>query len=473
MTRSWSLRLRLTLVSLAIAAVAVAIAIALLLFVLERSLLDELDESLAQQVSDAAEETELFGSEGIFLSGDPRVVSAVFDQAGNALVSPLFEEIDPADILASLVGTSAEGGTPVDEPIEIALPLEGFERSRALTTTFSVEGVADFVDDDGEVFEGVEGEQGFVFVARSRASVDETVRRVTIAALPIGIGLALSVGLLTWLLTGRSLRPVERIRREVDAIGSTSELARRVPLTGRGDEIDDLAHTMNEMLGRLEAGQEQQSRFVSDAAHELRSPVASMIAQLDVELAHPDPALWEETAGHLRDDAGRLERLIDDLLALARSEASADRTAAVRVPFGELVVDVAGSVHVDGVHVDTSGVGPAEVSGSADQLRRIVVNLVTNAQRHASTTVDIGLVSTNGVARLTIDDDGDGVAVDDRQRIFDRFVRLDASRSRDAGGSGLGLALVRELVVAHGGRVGVTDAPRGGARFVVELPVES
>ena len=463
MNRSWSLRLRLTLASLAIAAVAVAIAIALLLFVLERSLIDELDESLTQLVSDAAEETELFGSDGIFLSGDPRVVSAVFDQSGQALASPLFDDIEPADILQSLVGTPAEGGTPLEEPIEIALPLDGFERSRVLTTAFG----EDFVDDDGVIFEGFE--QGFVFVARSRQSVDDTVRRVTFAAIPIGLGLALSVGLLTWLLTGRSLRPVDRIRREVDAIGSTSELARRVPLTGRGDEIDDLALTMNQMLARLEAGQEQQTRFVSDAAHELRSPVASMIAQLDVELAHPDPALWEETAGHLRDDAGRLERLIDDLLALARSEANVERGGLARVALRDLVLDVVASTSVEGVVVDTSGVEPAVVAGSADQLRRVIVNLLANARRHATAQVRVAVTSKEGLVRLTIDDDGDGVAVDDRQRIFDRFVRLDASRSRDAGGSGLGLALVRELVVAHDWRVGVTDAPSGGARFVVEL----
>jgi signal transduction histidine kinase len=295
-----------------------------------------------------------------------------------------------------------------------------------------------------------------------RGTVD-TFGAVIVVAVPV---LILLLALLTWVVVGRVLRPVERIRSRVAGIGA-EELDRRVPTPGTDDEVGRLAATMNRMLDRLERSVERQRQFVSDASHELRSPIASIRTQLEVAQAHPDRADWDEVASGVLEESGRMERLVDDLLTLAR----ADEGVLQRV--GE--VDVAELMlseieRIDDLEVDGSAVGRAVVQGDALALRRVFRNLLDNARRHARYRISLSLAEEGREVIAVVEDDGAGVAEEDRERIFERFTRLSEGRARDAGGAGLGLAVVREVLAAHRGTVAVEQGPLGGARFVVRLP---
>jgi signal transduction histidine kinase len=244
-----------------------------------------------------------------------------------------------------------------------------------------------------------------------------------------------------------------------------------VPEPPADDEIGRLARTMNQMLGRLEMFTERQRRFVADASHEMQSPIASTRAELEIATAHPEATDWVATAAELLEDNLRMERLVQDLLYLARAEDPMRAVAPSRLDLDDIVFAEAARVRSRSrVLVDTSRVSAAEVRGNADQLGRVIRNLLENATRHARTRVTIELDrGDDDRIRLVIADDGPGIAAPERERIFERFTRLDSSRSRGTGGAGLGLAIAREIVEAHGGRVFVADAAVG-ARFVVDLP---
>jgi signal transduction histidine kinase len=278
------------------------------------------------------------------------------------------------------------------------------------------------------------------------------------------------VGATTWLLVGRALAPVEAIRAEVDAI-SGDALHRRVPDPPAGDEIGRLARTMNRMLGRLEQAQARQRRLVADASHELRSPVATIRQHAEVALAHPDRTTTTELAATVLAEDLRLQRLAEDLLLLTRAD---EHTLALRrrpVDLDDLVFDEARRVRgATGLGVDTTSVSAGRVEGDPAGLRRVLRNLGDNAARAAGGHLAFSVVEDDGVVRLTVDDDGHGIPEADRERVFERFVRLDDARARDDGGSGLGLAIVAELIAAHGGAVAITSSPLGGARVEVTLP---
>jgi signal transduction histidine kinase len=321
-----------------------------------------------------------------------------------------------------------------------------------------------------------------VIVATEMEQAEDTVADLR-RALAYGVpGVLALAGLLVWLLVGRSLRPVEMIRSQVAKISDTASLDRRVDEPPIDDEIGRLAQTMNAMLDRLHRSAERQRRFVADASHELRSPLASTRAQLEVALSHPDPATWEATAVDLLSENLRMERLVNDLLFLARSEERpAGLTSAVPLDLDDIVLSEAQRLRTRGrVQVDISRVTAGRVRGVGDHLTRVVRNLVENAERHATARVQLELrrVTPHGQRpqiQLTVSDDGPGVPVEHREHIFDRFIRLDDARSRldgdNSGGAGLGLAICREIVTAHGGRIWADEARGGGARFVVQLPV--
>ncbi|HEX8804052.1 MAG TPA: HAMP domain-containing sensor histidine kinase, partial [Acidimicrobiales bacterium] len=288
----------------------------------------------------------------------------------------------------------------------------------------------------------------------------DAVRRALLLGLP---GLVVLVAAVAWAVVGRALRPVEAIRAEVEAI-SASTMHRRVPEPGTADEIGRLARTMNAMLARLEGSAARQRQFVSDASHELRSPVAAIRIDLEVALREGDAADWPGVARSVLDEEGRLEDLLSDLLTLAAD----DEGPAVRPP--ATPVDLLALARADAargrrVPVEVAGPG-GTAAGAADQLARVVANLVDNAARHARSAVRV----TVAPGRLTVDDDGPGVPPDQREVVFERFTRLDAARTRDGGGAGLGLAVVRSIVTRHGGTVAIADAPAGGARVTVTLP---
>ncbi|HEX5614753.1 MAG TPA: HAMP domain-containing sensor histidine kinase [Acidimicrobiia bacterium] len=330
------------------------------------------------------------------------------------------------------------------------------------------------IDDDDflAVAEGAETDDGArtVIVARTVEAVDEstdTVVRLLTYGLPLLLALA---AFTTWKVVGRALAPVEEIRREVDEI-SGRELHRRVPEPGGGDEIARLAATMNAMLDRLEQSQSQQRQFVSDASHELRSPIAIIRQHAEVALAHPDRIAGADLAATVLSENGRVERLVDDLLTLARADEGLLVETRRPVDLDDLVFAEVERVRATtSVRVDTRRVSAGRIAGEPAGLRRVVRNLLDNATRHARTRVEVGLTTLDGEVVLDVADDGPGIPLVDRARIFERFVRLDDARARDAGGSGLGLAIVAEVVAAHGGSVAVSDGPDGGARFVVRLP---
>jgi signal transduction histidine kinase len=309
-----------------------------------------------------------------------------------------------------------------------------------------------------------------VLVMRSTEAVTETTAAVG-GLLAVGLPLLLAVvAAITWIVVGRTLAPVEAIRAEVDAI-SAAALHRRVNLPPADDEIGRLARTMNRMLGRLEQAQARQRRLVSDASHELRSPVAAIRQHAEVALAHPDRTTTAELAATVLAEDLRLQRLAEDLLLLTRAD---EHTLALRrrpVDLDDLVFDEARRLRdTTGLRVDTTAVSAGRVDGDAAGLRRVLRNLGDNAARHAAGRLAFSVAERDGLVLLEVDDDGPGVPEADRERVFERFVRLDDARARDDGGSGLGLAIVAELAKAHGGTVAVASSPLGGARVEVTLP---
>ncbi|MGY0491722.1 sensor histidine kinase [Streptomyces sp. WG-D5] len=275
------------------------------------------------------------------------------------------------------------------------------------------------------------------------------------------------VGGVTWLVTRRALRPVEGIRAEMAAITASQDLGRRVPEPDTHDEVARLAGTTNETLAALEASVERQRRFVADASHELRSPIASLRTQLEVGAAHPELL---DVDGAVEDTV-RLQELAADLLLLARLDAG-EKPGGGEVDLAALVREEVSQRVGDRVPVHVEAAEVPQVSGSRGQLARVLGNLVDNAQRHARAAVRVTVRADAERVVLGVADDGAGVPRGERERIFERFVRLDDARSRDGGGAGLGLAIARDVAARHGGTLTVRTAPEGGALFELALPAD-
>ena len=325
------------------------------------------------------------------------------------------------------------------------------------------------LDDDEYLVYFFTDESRTVIMGHSVADADEAVDTVVgllFVAVPL---IDLIVFGLMVIVVGRALRPVERLRREVDTI-TAANLGDRVAHPGTDDEIGRLATTMNRMLGRLDDSQRAQRRFISDASHELKSPLASLRQYAEVARDYPGRISEADLAGAVLDESGRLERLVRNLLLLARADEQSLALATSSVDLDDLVLAEAARLRATTqLTVDASGVGPARVDGNEGLLGQVTRNLADNAARHAASTVRLSVSTKDARALVTVEDDGDGIQPSDRERVFERFVRLDEARGRDAGGTGLGLAIVRELVNAHGGSVTIDESPLGGARVVVVL----
>jgi len=314
-------------------------------------------------------------------------------------------------------------------------------------------------------------QQRTIVVALSLAPVDDAInsaRSLLFAVLPAAL---LLTALVTWLGVGRAFAPVERIRRGVAAIGA-GDLSHRVPLPAARDEVHRLGETMNAMLERLEDSAGRQRRFVADASHELRSPLANIQASLEVALARHDLDLWEETGHDLQGENDRIQHLVEDLLLLARLDG--------HIPLAQNEVDLDDVVHGEAerlrrhatVTVHVAPLPALRVQGDGARLGQVVGNLADNAARHAATTVSFSLRRDANFAVIQVADDGPGVPLDDRSRIFDRFTRLDEARARDSGGSGLGLAISREIAHAHGGSLTLLPQhAQTGATFELQIPI--
>ncbi|MGI8331410.1 sensor histidine kinase [Actinomadura scrupuli] len=264
----------------------------------------------------------------------------------------------------------------------------------------------------------------------------------------------------------KALAPVKAIRMELAEITAT-DLDRRVPVPRKDEEIKLLAETANDTLDRLEDAYRQLRRFTSDASHDLRSPITAMRAQLEEALMCPEVADWPRMTEAVLAGVDRLQAIVTDLLTLARLDARApithDRTDLARLVGDELDrrtyrMEIVRDLRQD-VLIDCD---PLRIS-------RVLVNLLDNADRHATSKITVIVRPDGPTAVLEIIDDGAGIAPEQREMVFERFTRLDASRHRDAGGTGLGLAIAREITEAHEGTLTIQDSERG-ARFVLRLP---
>ncbi len=432
-------------------------------------------------------------------------LSAIFDPAGPDFMFDLFADDDLTfeDFVTDL---DRRFGTDIGERLDVTV-FEGFPPFE-LGDGEIPRGVFDMLQD--ELIPALEGpaavaptpatvddyifgtrrvDQLDVVVTASADGIDRSVDRVEEALwLTVPIAMLLAGGV-TWLLAGRALRPVRAITEQTRRIRS-STLHERVPVPGADDEVRALATEMNTMLARVQREDERRRQFVADASHELRSPIAAIRTQAEAALAtahadhsadhsddhsddhshdHSDDLTVDLAAGVLA-EAERMSVLVDDLLSLARHD---EELAAPGTVLDLDDVVLAEAQRLRRVPVDVSGVSAGQVRGRADEMARVVTHLLDNAARHATERVAVRLETDERQVVLLVDDDGPGVPVDERERVFERFVRLDEARHRDGGGAGLGLAVVASVVRAGGGSVAVSDGPMGGARFEVVLPSAS
>ncbi|MCZ2827194.1 MULTISPECIES: sensor histidine kinase [unclassified Modestobacter] len=447
--RRRSLRARLTAAAVAVVAAALSLSAALLVIRVESALVAGVDAAARDRAERVATAIGSGRSAASVLTADVVVDDEVVQvlDGDRAVLASSVGRPGGRPLLTAPAGTGPEAVTQDG----LALSGEQDEPYRVLSLPVRAP----------------DGQRVLVQVGLPLDDAEDSVEELT-SALTVGVPAVVAVlAVLTWLLAGRALRPVEALRREAADIPGDA-LDRRLAVPAGGDELARLATTFNALLGRAEDATRRQREFVADAAHEIRSPLASLRTQLEVAALHDDPS-WREQLPALTEDAQRLSRLVDDLLRLARIDARVP-LARDEVDLDDLVLETAERIRRHTTrHVDTSAVSAARVTGDRDALARVVQNLLDNALRHARTTVSVSLIATHQ-ALLTVRDDGPGIPVDQRERVFDRFTRLDDARSRDVGGTGLGLAIVRDVVRQHGGDVVVEDAAPG-ARLVVRLPL--
>jgi signal transduction histidine kinase len=309
-----------------------------------------------------------------------------------------------------------------------------------------------------------------ILVGADREPVESVVTRVA-ALLAVGCPIIIALVILgTYRLVGAALRPVEAIRAQVASISST-DLAQRVPVPGTRDEVAYLALTMNAMLARLERGRAAQHRLVSDASHELRSPLSTITTALEMATGRPELLDNELIDESLLPEAHRMRQLIEDLLLLARADEDAMELRHDDVDIDDLLLAEASRLRgMESVHAVTH-IEACRTVGDHAALARVIRNLVDNAVRYAASTVTMDCHPESGHVVIIIGDDGPGIPAEDRARVFERFVRLDPTRTRSSGASGLGLSIVEQIVRSHGGTVAVGDAASRGAVFTLTLPL--
>lgn len=438
MTRS--VRFRITALAVLTFVVVAAVSGVALVVQQRRTLRENVDDAVEQR----AEDLVALAGRGIGdleLTGGDDIVAQVVDRSGRVLAAS-GELAGEAALFPPLEGSFDRGTVELPE----------VDRARYVSIAVDLGGAG----------------PGVVHVAGSLDDVEEATAELA-AALAAGIPVVVAVlGSAVWILVGRTLRPVERIRSEVAGFGPGG-WRRRVPEPGSGDEVDRLARTMNDMLDRLEVAAERQRRFVDDASHELRSPLTRLRTSVEVALRGSDPA--DGVLAEVHHDLVELSTLVEDLLVLARADANVPPRRA-EVDLDVVALGVIRPFRRRGTTVDTTGIGAARCLGDERLLRRAVENLVRNAARHADHLVQVSVRTEHGRAVLEVADDGPGVPAAERDRIFERFTRLDDARSREAGGTGLGLAIAREIARVHGGDVTVGDRTGGGASFRLVLPAD-
>ena len=413
----------------------------------------EAAETRAGDVAALAEADALPGT--IISAGDEQHVQVV---EGGAVVAATFV-LDRFPPLATLEPAPGETAS-------LDLPEAVFE---------AIEEETGLIEDEGPyvlVARGYQrdGMKGAVLVA---SSLDEAASAVNALRPLLWVGwpaTLAAVALTVWFLTGWALRPVQAMSEEADEI-SGDALDRRLPVPASADEVRHLAATLNRMLGRLESAATAQRQFVSDASHELKTPLATVRTMVEVAAADPDFDDWQSLLEGLRHENERMGTLVADLLALARFDEAAPAVRREDVDLDQVLGRVAertSRLHAN-IVIDRSGIAAARVVGDEAALERLFGNLATNAARHATSRVVFTLRSDGPWVTASISDDGPGIPASERTRVFERFVRLDEARDRPEGGTGLGLAVARAIARTHGGDVRVVDSATG-ASLEVRLP---
>lgn len=413
-----------------------------------RQLEASLTSVAAQQAADVADQVSRQGaSVDLITGGGDQSLVQVINSAGVVVsASPSIDGEPPVSRLTPGVGTS-------EVVITDRLPVGEGEKFVVVARTIA--------SPDGVMV---------VLSAQSLESVQESTSVVT-DLLVLGLPIILFVVALTsfW-LAGRALAPVEAIRRRVATIDGAKDLAARVPVPGGNDEITRLADTMNSMLERLESSAHAQRRFVGDASHELRSPLAMIRAAHEIQSLYPHSTDWPSVSEEVLHELDRVDRLVADMLLLARADESGLRLQGGDVDLDDLVHAEAARIRRTNSVAVMVTAPPVRVIGDEHHISRALRNLAENAARHARHQVALELKMVAGKAEITVTDDGPGIDPRHHEKVFRRFVRLDESRARAHGGTGLGLPIAREIAVAHGGELRL-ETWSGGSRFVLSLPL--
>lgn len=445
--RSWSLRVRLTALSILSAGLILAIGWLALLAALHSYLIRTADgsalesaESIAEQVRDGSLPEEFLVTEEITTTAqvvqNGRVISATSNAVGDLPFAYRFQS--PGEHV-----TFGMDKLVYDKDGPFRVAALGVASPRGAVT----------------VLVAVDAEDAY----------DELEVAAKVGALA-GLAILAVLGAMLRIVIGRSLAPVAEIRRRADSI-SGKGLHLRVPVPVRDDEISALASTINAMLARIESSVRRQDAFVADAAHELRTPLATLRARIEVDQMRAE-SVDSELFAQLLGDVDRMSELVDQLLLLARSEVSLVGADLEPVDVDDLVVRAAANFDHRTVHLEVQPVTPVQIRGQLTLLQQVLPNLLANAARYAHARVEVSVETDDEWVAVVVDDDGPGIPAADRERVFERFIRLDDSRERGTGGYGLGLAIVAQIVEMNHGRVTAEASPLGGARIRVELPRE-
>ena len=451
-----TIRARLTLWYVALLALILCAFCAFLYFSLSRTLHDETDRALADAARGALDTLDV--RDGVAHLGETPdgLVSGTLVVLADVQGQPLNANVPAATVLP-LAASAREAGSG---PLLTTVALQGDEW-RVLSQP---------VDGGGQT-------TAVLQVARSEQGVEVALDRLLLLmglAVPLALLLAVAGGLF---LASRALGPIDRITRTAARIGA-ADLSRRLALPASPDEVGRLAATFDRMLERLEEAFARQRRFTADASHELRTPLALLTSRADVALARPRTlAEYREALTGVRDDAARMAQLLGELLTLARVDRGQELLAREPVALADLVADTLAALEPLAtdrqVALQVGALLPCIVTGDQTRLTQLLINLVDNALKYtpAGGRVTVGLARDADMALLSVADTGIGIPPEHLPRLFERFYRVDAARTRTAGGAGLGLAIAEWIAQAHGGTIAVTSRSGGGSVFSVRLPL--
>ncbi|MGY2746767.1 sensor histidine kinase [Arthrobacter sp. UYCu723] len=448
----WGVRKRSTAAAVAVVAMALLVGGLVLLALLETTLTAATESAARQKTQDVIAQ----------LAVDQDIEDAIEYVTSTGYAGQYVQLVDAA-------GTVLAGSEPkaVDQPLSALRPAPGHTVIQDVSSLPNIGNDDDFhiVATGARV-----GSQEVVVVVASSVQVQaDTVSTVAWLMLGATPPLLAVVAVSVWLLVGRSLRQVERIRGQVARINA-ERLDGRVDVPPTRDELEALALTMNTMLDRLQASDREQRQFVSDASHELRSPLATLSAGVEIAASDPSGAMWLQLKDDLAGETVRMRYLVDDLLTLARTNDGGLAPEDADVDLDDVVDQEVRRLRAVSRHKVTANLTPVRIQGDARRLAQVLRNVLDNADRHAVSRIRISLHSDGDGAVVWVDNDGEPVAEADRQRIFERFVRLDESRSREGGGSGLGLAIAAGIMAAHHGSIRATESPTGECRFEILFP---